>query len=64
MEMPLLTEKPDRGFLETPNAADLLEEFKAGQNTSKETRLSVPRRRLEGGTGSLSAGSVALSAAR
>lgn len=27
MEMPLLTEKPDRGFLETPNAADLLEEY-------------------------------------
>ena len=27
MEMPLLTEKPDRGFLEAPDAADLLEEY-------------------------------------
>jgi len=42
MEMPLLTEKPDRGFLETPNAADLLEEFKAGQNTSKERGSQCP----------------------
>jgi len=48
MEMPLLTEKPDRGFLETPNATDLLEEAVAWLTTCREEHfISTPLAREE-----------------